>query len=95
MKNLIFYSICVIVFSLATVTLASAQSGGNYDLTRLVVSSGAGRSSGGAYSLSATVGQPEAGAAQSGGDYNLGGGFWGGSEVPPEKIYLPLLVKGS
>jgi hypothetical protein len=95
MKYLSLYSICVISLLFATVSLVSAQSGGGYELSRAVVSSGSGQSSGGAYSLTSTLGQPEAGAAQNGGDYNLGGGFWGGGQEPEQKIYLPLLVKGS
>jgi hypothetical protein len=95
MKNSFLYLICVIALLLGTVTLVSAQSGGGYELSRVVVSSGTGRSSGGAYNLTTTLGQPEAGTTQSGGNYNLGGGFWGGNQAPPGKIYLPLVMKGS
>jgi hypothetical protein len=43
---------------------------------------GGGTSTGGAYSLSGTIGQPDAG-AMSGGGYALVGGFWG---VPNSKF---------
>jgi hypothetical protein len=46
--------------------------------------SGGGASTGGAYTLAGTVGQPDAGAA-SGGAYTLAGGFWSAfSEAEPE-----------
>lgn len=43
---------------------------------------GGGTSSGGAFALSGTIGQPDAG-AMSGGNYLLAGGFWGASQTPP------------
>ena len=60
-------------------TLASpvlAQTGGGYDLTwNTADSGGVMGATGGSYSLGATVGQADAGAA-SGGSYTLSGGFW-------------------
>jgi len=38
---------------------------------------GGGTSTGGVYSVSGTVGQPDAGTAMSGGNYTVDGGFWG------------------
>lgn len=72
-----------------------AQSGGVYDLSWSNVSGGGGSSNGGTYTLDGVLGQPDAGMI-SGGDYSLGGGFWGGGEVivPPNfNIFLPLLNK--
>ena len=40
------------------------------------VAAGAGTSSGGVYSVSGIIGQPDAGIAMSGGSYALNGGFW-------------------
>jgi len=44
-----------------------AQSGGGYDLTWSTIDGGGGESSGGAYSLGGTLGQPDAGAMRGGG----------------------------
>ncbi len=44
--------------------------------TRSKIARGGGTSTGGVYSLSATIGQHDAGVAMSGGDYSLTGGFW-------------------
>jgi hypothetical protein len=40
------------------------------------ISGGGGSSAGGAYQVSGTIGQPDASAAMSGGNYSLTGGFW-------------------
>jgi LPXTG-site transpeptidase (sortase) family protein len=62
-----------VLFSLPVIVLA--QSGG-YDLSWWTVDGGGATfSTGGAYSLGGTIGQPDAGEL-SGGDYTLYGGFW-------------------
>jgi hypothetical protein len=87
---------------LALVSTVLAQSGGDtsttlsagYDLTWWTVDGGGATfSTGGAYSLGGTASQPDAGLL-AGGDYTLGGGFWGGGAPPGERywIYLPLVV---
>ena len=40
------------------------------------IDGGGGTSTGGVYSVSGTIGQPDAGAAMTGGNYSLTGGFW-------------------
>lgn len=52
---------------------ASAQ---NYTISWYKVAGGGGTSSGGQYSLSGTIGQPDASGALTGGNYSLTGGFW-------------------
>jgi len=72
-----------------------AQSGGGYDLSWSTVDGGGWTfSSGGAYSVGGTAGQPDAGLL-SGGSYTLGGGFWGGGALsnPKYVIYLPLVLR--
>ena len=49
------------------------------DVTRHVVAGGGGHSSGGSFSMSGTVGQPDASAAISGGAFELRGGYWMGA----------------
>jgi hypothetical protein len=53
---------------------ASAQ---NYSIDWFTIDGGGGTSSGGQYTLSGTIGQPDAGTL-SGGNFTLDGGFWGG-----------------
>jgi len=68
-----------------------AQSG--YDLSWWTVDGGGGTASSGPYTLSGTIGQPDANLL-TGGDYTLGGGFWGGGAVAAEyHTYLPVVLK--
>jgi hypothetical protein len=68
-----------------------AQSG-DYDLTGSIVVSGSAIS-GGAYTVDGAAGQPDTGTLN-GGDYSLGGGFFGGGVIAGgsrRSIYLPLM----
>ncbi len=59
---------------------AHAQTGEDYILTWSTIDGGGGRSSGGPYTLTGTIGQPDA-AYSAGGDYELLGGFWPGGPL--------------
>ena len=52
----------------------------DYELTWSTIDGGGGQSSGGPYTLTATIGQPDA-AYSSGGQYELLGGFWPGGPL--------------
>lgn len=58
----------------------SGQSGGVYELSWYSIDGGAGESNGGPYTLTGTIGQPDA-TATGGGDYELFGGFWPGGTI--------------
>jgi hypothetical protein len=73
-------------------TSASAPVALNYEITWFTIDGGGGDSEGGGYSLSGTIGQPDAGVL-TGGGYTLNGGFWGGA-AGSYRIYLPLVVRG-
>jgi hypothetical protein len=84
-----------IVLALLTVSIATAQTGGGYDLSWSTVDAGGGSSSGGGYSLDGTGGQPDANTA-TGGGYVLSGGFWGGgamNQVEAWAIFLPVILR--
>jgi len=57
---------------------------GGFNLPWSTVDGGGGASSGGAFTLIGSIGQPDAGAPMSGGAFALTGGFWpgGGAPVP-------------
>jgi len=63
------------VLLVAAVALAQ---GLGHEVTWSAVDGGGDTSTGGDYSLSGTIGQPDAGAVLSGGDFGLRGGFWPG-----------------
>jgi hypothetical protein len=64
--------------ALGTLLLAGADHAGAQGLAmeRHVSAGGGGASTGGAFALTGTVGQPDAGAPLSGGAFSLSGGFW-------------------
>ena len=57
--------------------LTSFVQGQPYEVDWHTIDGGGGTSSGGAFTLSGTIGQPDAG-TMAGGDYRLEGGFWSG-----------------
>ena len=61
------------LFAVASVITAAAQ---NYSIDWHTIDGGGGASTGGVYSVSGTIGQPDSGAL-SGGSFSLAGGFWG------------------
>jgi hypothetical protein len=73
-------------------TLAAAA-GPQPDLDRWTVDGGGGTSRGGAYVLSGTTGQAEAGATLRGAPYTLSGGFWGSAPRRTYDVYLPLVLR--
>jgi hypothetical protein len=85
--------LCTPVLAL-TCSEALAQTGAGYDLTwNTVDGGGAMFSTGGGFSLGGTIGQPDAGLAETGGGgYTLSGGFWYGTAAVFD-IYLPLVYK--
>jgi hypothetical protein len=48
----------------------------NYSIDWYKIAGGGGTSTGGVYSVSGTIGQPDASSAMTGGNYSLTGGFW-------------------
>jgi hypothetical protein len=59
---------------------ALGQSGGTYDLRWSTINGGGSVSSGGQYTVTGTIGQPDAGYSE-GGDYEVLGGFWPGEPL--------------
>ena len=67
------------LISRTTVALAMMALGAyaqNYTVDWFTIDGGGGTSTGGVYSVTGTIGQPDTG-HMSGGDYTLDGGFWG------------------
>jgi hypothetical protein len=60
----------------AAFALAASASAQNYSIDWFTIDGGGGTSTGGVFSVSGTIGQPDAG-VMSGGNYSLVGGFWG------------------
>jgi hypothetical protein len=67
------WSFTIICFTCVTATSLHAQ---NYSVDWHTIDGGGGTSTGGLYSVSGTIGQPDAG-VMAGGNYSVAGGFWG------------------
>ncbi len=68
--------------ALALTTTASAQ----LSIPWFTIDGGGGTSSGGAFTLSGTIGHTDAGTPMTGGAFTLTGGFWAGVATPPQCI---------
>ena len=79
MKIQILLLLMIVFVAVAPVSVL-AMTGGDYDLSWSTIDGGGGRSSGGPYTLTGTIGQPDA-AWSAGGDYELLGGFWPGGPL--------------
>ncbi|MGC1378808.1 MAG: DNRLRE domain-containing protein [Anaerolineales bacterium] len=78
MKRKWFLSLLLLVIAVALLGVVSVYALGSYNLDWWAVDGGGVTSStGGSYSLGASIGQPAAGTS-GGGTYSLDGGFWGG-----------------
>jgi hypothetical protein len=62
--------------ALALWLVTAALHAQNYSIDWYKIAGGGGTSRGGQYSVSGTIGQPDAGGPMSGGGYTLTGGFW-------------------
>jgi hypothetical protein len=83
--------VCVLVFSLAAVVAAQAQSGSGFDLHWNVIGGGGGTSTGSGFSVTGTIGQTAVGAS-SGSNFELSHGFWQ-QVIGFLRNMLPLTVK--
>jgi hypothetical protein len=66
---------CAIATLLLALTALTAHAQ-LYTIDWYKIAGGGGTSTGGTYQVSGTIGQPDAGANMSGGNYSLTGGFW-------------------
>ena len=62
-----------------------------YNIDWYTIDGGGGTSSGGGYTLSGTIGQPDAGML-AGGSYTLAGGLWGGALAVQQVGYPTLFI---
>ena len=64
------------IISLAALVVASSACAQPYSVDWYKISGGGGTSTGGVYTVSGTIGQPDAGGPMTGGGYSVTGGFW-------------------
>jgi len=68
--------IAMLCFSFLALAFCLRLLGQSYSIDWYKIAGGGGTSTNGQYSLSGTIGQPDAGGAMSGGNYSVTGGFW-------------------
>jgi hypothetical protein len=86
----------LILIALALAGLAASTQAQSYSIDWSTVDGGGGTSTGGVYTVSGTIGQPDAGGPMTGGNYSLTGGFWALYAVPtPGAPTLKILNTGT
>jgi hypothetical protein len=75
-KDFSWIKVVKIKLSLLLLLVAFHLSAQQYSVDWYKVAGGGGTSTGGTYSVSGTIGQPDASGAMSGGNYSVTGGFW-------------------
>jgi hypothetical protein len=93
MKNLLAETVFGLCAGLVFMTQNAAAQNDSIDWYKLA--NGGGTSTGGIYSVSGTIGQPDAGKTFSGGPYSLTGGFWSLMSVAESTGSPPLFVEYS
>ena len=88
--KILFMTVVLALLLIASAVFAS--SGGDYALDWYTIDGGGGTSIGGDFSISGTIGQPDAG-QMSGGDYTLASGFWAGIVEAVYELFLPLIQR--
>jgi len=68
------------VWVLLLIISVASSANSQYELSWYTIDGGGGRSTGGSYTLTGTIGQPDA-AYSAGGNYELLGGFWPGGPL--------------
>ena len=66
----------ILLIGLIITSMGNAQTGGDYDINKLVIANGGGNSIGGNFVVTGSIGQHDANTASTGGDFALSGGFW-------------------
>ena len=74
------------------VVASAALALGGESISWWSVDGGGNTSTGGDFTLSGTIGQPDAG-SMSGGDYAIGGGFWARVSQFFYDLFLPLIMR--
>ena len=82
---------CGLLMALVLCVAVSAQ----YAIDWFTIDDGGGTSTGGAYTVSGTIGQPDAGEPMTGGPYTLRGGFWSVQAIQTPGAPLLTIVNAS
>ena len=92
MSKKLFFLILIVLTLASGVVFAATN---DFSINWWTVDSGGGTSQGGDFSVSGSVGQPDAGEPMSGGSFTVVGGYWEGAVAPTllEEIFMPLIIR--
>ncbi len=79
--------------ALLLLTALASSRAQNFSIDWHTIDGGGGTSAGGVYSISGTIGQPDA--AMNGGGYSLAGGFWSAVQIPGAPLLTIYLTTGN
>ena len=81
MRRTVILVLATLVFLVSAVALAQS-SGGDFEIIKNTIDGGGGMSQGGDFTLTGTIGQPDAGnKVLSGENFSLSGGFWANATI--------------
>lgn len=81
LKRIIIPALSILAFLISILALAQT-SGGDFEITKSTIDGGGGTSSGGEFSITGTIGQPDANKQiSSGAGFSVAGGFWANATV--------------
>jgi hypothetical protein len=84
-------ALLVVVLLMAGLVFSAARAANGYEVTWYTFDGGGGSSTGGTYTVTGSIGQPDAG-SHAGSGYGLAGGFWSWLEGLLYS-YLPLIMR--
>lgn len=91
-KIVLLLALLVVCLFIASISVAAPDQPAAFELSWWTIDGGGRTSSGGAYVLSGTIGQPDMHCA-SNGSYLITGGFWSGAMLRCHRVFLPLILK--
>ena len=91
-KSLIGLTLALTLLLIIATSLTVGAQANGYHIAWWTLDNGGGVSAADHYSLTGTVGQPDASAPMQGGAYRLTGGYWGA--IGDYAIFIPLIRQG-
>ena len=81
LKKIIITTLSILAILVSFLALAQS-SGGDFEITKSAIDNGGGTSSGGEFSITGTIGQPDANnRISTGGGFAVSGGFWANATI--------------
>jgi hypothetical protein len=90
-KGILLLLLFILLLAAGTAIVVTAEETGGFSIPWWTVDGGGNTSTGSTFTLTGTIGQPDAGCSY-GGDYELKSGFWQGCPIV-SYVYMPLIIR--